>query len=56
MGIELAFNFNLPYLAKNLPNFGGAGTFRFPRGSAIIFIPLGGNRRREIKTYHRYFL
>jgi D-alanyl-lipoteichoic acid acyltransferase DltB (MBOAT superfamily) len=57
MGIELAFNFNLPYLAKNPAELWRRWHISLSTWLRdYLYIPLGGNRRGEIKTYRNLLL
>ena len=43
-GFDFPENFNYPYTAESITDF-GAGILPFHSGSEIIYIPLGGNRK-----------
>lgn len=57
MGIELAFNFNLPYLAQNPPEFWRRWHISLSTWLRdYLYIPLGGNRHGEARTYRNLLL
>jgi alginate O-acetyltransferase complex protein AlgI len=57
MGIELSFNFNLPYLAKNPAELWRRWHISLSTWLRdYLYIPLGGNRHGEIKTYRNLLL
>ncbi len=57
MGIELAFNFNLPYLAENPADFWRRWHISLSTWLRdYLYIPLGGNREGTGKTYRNLLL
>jgi D-alanyl-lipoteichoic acid acyltransferase DltB (MBOAT superfamily) len=57
MGINLAFNFNLPYLARNPVDFWQRWHISLSTWLRdYLYIPLGGNRQGERRTYRNLLL
>ena len=57
MGINLAFNFNLPYLARNPVDFWRRWHISLSTWLRdYLYIPLGGNRHGESKAYRNLIL
>jgi alginate O-acetyltransferase complex protein AlgI len=57
MGINLAFNFNLPYLARNPVDFWQRWHISLSTWLRdYLYIPLGGNRHGERRTYRNLLL
>ncbi len=57
LGYDLPRNFNLPYLSRNVSEFWKR--WHISLGSWLqdyLYIPLGGNRRGEMRTYFNLFL
>ena len=57
MGFDLAFNFNNPYLASSLGDFWKRWHISLSTWFRdYVYIPLGGNRHGEFRTYANMFL
>ncbi len=57
MGFELALNFNLPYIARNPPEFWHRWHISLSTWLRdYLYIPLGGNRHGTAKTYRNLML
>jgi len=56
-GIQLPFNFNSPYKARNIQDFWGRWHMTLSRWlKEYLYIPLGGNRKGPLLTYRNLFL
>ena len=57
MGFNLMLNFNNPYLATGLGDFWGRWHISLSSWfKDYVYIPLGGNRKGEFKTYRNMFI
>lgn len=57
LNIDLPVNFNSPYKSKNIGEFWRRWHITLGRAlSQYIYIPLGGNRKGEIKTYRNLII
>ena len=57
LGFDLGINFNLPYLAKNISDFWRRWHISLSSWFRdYVYIPLGGNRKGNFRTYFNLFI
>lgn len=57
LGFDLGINFNLPYIAKNVSDFWRRWHISLSSWFRdYVYIPLGGNRRGNFRTYYNLFI